>query len=150
MSSRLVKFVSWNINGCGSPLKSRKIISFLKNNQGDAGFFCHMQGIEAEKFKTGLLGHVFHSSFSSKRNSVLILIHRNISFVLLKQTKDAEGRIVCAEAVIEGMPVLLCNIYAPNKGDPNFFHVVNKILGDTEGQIILAGDFNEVIDPRLG
>lgn len=61
---------------------------------------------------------------------------------MLKQTKDAEGRIVCVEAVLVGL-LVLCNIYAPNKGDPNFFHEVNKILGDTEGEIVLAGDFNE-------
>ena len=43
----------------------------------------------------------------------------------------------------------ICNIYAPNKGDPNFFHEVNKILGDTEGEIVLAGHFNEIMDPVL-
>lgn len=35
MISRSVKFISWNINGCSSPIKRRKIISFLKNNQAD-------------------------------------------------------------------------------------------------------------------
>lgn len=108
-----------------------------------------MQGLEVEKFKVGWVGHIFHSSFSSKRNGVLILVHKNVSFILLKQTKDAEGRIVCVEALTEGVPVVLCSIYAPNKGDPNFFHEVNKILGDTEGEIVLAGDFNEVMDPVL-
>ena len=38
-------------------------------------------------------------------------------------------------------------MYAPNKGDPHFFHNVNKTLGEMEGQIILAGDFNQVLDP---
>lgn len=41
------------------------------------------------------------------------------------------------------------NIYAPNREDPQFFHQVNKILGEMEGQIVLAGDFNEVMDPCL-
>lgn len=45
--------------------------------------------------------------------------------------------------------MILCNIYAPNKGDPDFFHEVNKTLGEEEGQIILAGDFNQVSDPFL-
>lgn len=38
------------------------------------------------------------------------------------------------------------NIYAPNKEDSNFFNEVNKVLGEMEGQIILAGDFNQVMD----
>lgn len=40
----------------------------------------------------------------------------------------------------------MCNIYAPNKEEPDFFHGINKIIGDREGQLILAGDFNQVTD----
>lgn len=97
----------------------------------------------------GWVGRLLHSSFSNKHNGVLILIHKNVSFILLKQTKDADRRIICVEAMVEGLPLVLCNIYAPNKGDPSFFHEVNKTLGVTEGELILAGDFNEVIDPIL-
>ena len=38
------------------------------------------------------------------------------------------------------------NIYAPNKEDPSFFHEVNSILGNAQGQVILAGDLNQVLD----
>ena len=51
--------------------------------------------------------------------------------------------------LINGTTMTLSNIYAPNKGDPHFFHEVNKTLGEMEGQIILAGDFNQVSDPLL-
>lgn len=27
-----------------------------------------------------------------------------------------------------------------------FFHDINRVLGDMEGQVILAGDFNQVMD----
>lgn len=30
-----------------------------------------------------------------------------------------------------------------------FFQEVNKVLGDLNGQIILEGDFNQVLDPIL-
>ena len=45
--------------------------------------------------------------------------------------------------------MIMCNIYSPNKGDPHLFHKVNTILGEMEGQVILAGDFNEVMDAFL-
>lgn len=35
MSGRLVKFISWNINGCGNPAKRKKVLKYLKNNQAD-------------------------------------------------------------------------------------------------------------------
>ena len=130
MSGRPVNFISWNINGCSNPLKRRKLLSYLKNNQVDVAFIqdTHMRGVETEKFKVGWVGHIFHSSFSSNHNGVLILIHKNISFTLLKQTKDTEGRVVCVEAVIEGTPVVLCNIYAPNQGNPIFFTRLTRSL----------------------
>lgn len=39
---------------------------------------------------------------------------------------------------------MLCNIYAPNKEEPDFFHEVNSET--LQGQVILAGDFNQVMD----
>lgn len=101
---------------------------------------------EAGKFKRGWVGKVFHSSYSSKRNGVMILINKNLSFVMLKQHSDEEGRIICIEALINGIRTVLCNIYAPNKEEPDFFHEVNRVIGNMQGQIILAGDFNQVID----
>lgn len=47
------------------------------------------------------------------------------------------------------MQLTLSNIYAPNTEDPSFFHEVNSILGNTQGQVILAGDFNQVLDGAL-
>lgn len=50
--------------------------------------------------------------------------------MLLKEIKDAEGRMVCVQALMEGLREILCNIYALNRGDPHFFHEINKVLGD--------------------
>ena len=57
--------------------------------------------------------------------------------------------MVCVNALIEGVKVILCNICVPNKGDPHFFHGINTVLGDMDGHVTLAGDFNEVMDPIL-
>lgn len=85
----------------------------LKNNQADIVFIqeSHMKGKEAEKNKMGWEGHVFHSSYSSKHNGVIILNHKNISFVLLKQRNDSDGRILCLEAIVEGTKMVLQYIY---------------------------------------
>lgn len=58
---------------------------------------------------------------------VLIFVNRKIHFVLLKEIKDTEGRMIRVQALIEGMQVILCNIYAPNKGNRHFFHEVNRV-----------------------
>ncbi len=45
--------------------------------------------------------------------------------------------------------MILCNVYAPNKAGPSFINKINKILADKERQIILARDFNQVMDGVL-
>lgn len=67
----------------------------------------------------------------------------------MREFKDTEGRVICLQVLINGAKVILCNIYAPNREDPNFVAKIIKILGDFEGQIVLGGDFNQVPDQYL-
>ena len=77
------------------------------------------------------------------------MVHKRLNLSMVKEFKDANGRIICLETVINGMQLTLCNIYAPNTENPSFFHKVNSILGNTQEQVILAGDFNQVLDDAL-
>lgn len=127
-------------------------MTYLKHNKVDTAVIqeTHSKGEEALKLKYGWVGQVFHSSFSSKRNGVAILVDKNLNFILTGEIKDVEGRTVCQQAMINGTAVVICNIYTPNIGDLNFFHKLNKTLGELDGQIILAGDFNQVWDAFIG
>ncbi len=121
MADRYINKTSWNINGCGSQIKRRKVLTYLKSMNTDIAFIqeSHIMGDEeAGKFKRDWVGRVFHGSYSSKGNGVMIRIHKNLSFIMLKQYNDKEGRLICIEALINGVrPVL----YAPNKEEPDFF-----------------------------
>ncbi len=110
----------------------------------------HIKDAEALKFKRDWVGQVFFSSFNSEQNGVIILINKRLSFVKLGETKDEAGRIICMDALINGVKVVLCSIYAPNKDNPAFINEVNKTLGSKEGHIMSAGDFTQVMDPVLG
>lgn len=85
--------------------------------------------------KRDWVGHVFHNSESSKSCGVVILI-KKLSFAIVNQYKDSHGRILVVEALINGVKVVLCNLYAPNRENTSLFHKVNKILDDSDGQII--------------
>lgn len=150
-NNSLVKVVSWNINGCGNPVKRKKVLSYLKLQHTDIAFIqeTHLKDEEAKKFKRDWVGQVFFSSFSTKKNGVLILVHKLLNFSLVREFTDTNGRVICLDAIINGMKLTLCNVYAPNKEDPSFFHEVNKILGNAQGQVVLAGDFNQVLDGAL-
>lgn len=84
---------------------------------------------------------MFYSCFTSQKRGVAILIHKKLNFVLLNQRKDEGRRLICVEAKINVSKVNLCNIYAPNIEDPDFFYKMNKLLGGFgNGQILLGGD----------
>ena len=129
--ANLVKFISWNINGSHNPAKRKKCLSYLRSQQADVALLqeTHLVDTEIAKFKTGWVGQVYYSSYTSSKCGVAILIHKNLNFVMLRQHKDNEGRIICVEAKINGVKVNICNIYAPNKEEPAFFHEVNKMMG---------------------
>lgn len=133
VTRRCIKYASWNINGSGNPVKRRKVLSYLKTNMVDVAFVqeTHLNEGEAQKLKTSWVKYILYSSFSSSRNEVMILVDRNTHFVLLKDIKDAEGRLICVQV------------------DLHFVHEMKKVLGEMEGQIILAGDFNQVMDLNL-
>lgn len=56
------------------------------------------------------MGHIFHSSFSSKWNGAVIIVKKK-SFVLVNEVRDNEGRMVCIEAIISGTKMVLCSVY---------------------------------------
>ncbi len=76
MARNYVRIINWNIKGGGSPAKRGKIMIYLKHNKADIAFIqeSHFKSGEALKLKFGWVGHVFNSSFSSKRNGVVILM----------------------------------------------------------------------------
>lgn len=76
-------------------------------------------------------------------------MRKKIHFVLLNQHKDEAGRLLCIEANLNNVKVVLCNVYAPNKEEPDFFHDVNRVLANLEGYVILRGDFNQTMDGIL-
>ena len=77
-------------------------------------------------------------------------MHKKLNFVLLKQHIDEDGRLLCVEAIVNGMKLNLCNIYARNVEDAHFFHKANKLLGGiVDGHTVMGGDFNQIQDNVL-
>ena len=65
----------------------------------------------------------------------------------MKQICDKEGRYIIIDLEVDELTLTICNIYAPNKDDPNFFQNVSEELSRFKCQeIILGGDFNLVMD----
>ena len=63
---------------------------------------------------------------------------------------DVDGRYIINECVVNGKPLIVANIYAPNSDTPHFFEdrsISLQIEQFSERSLIIMGDFNLVLDP---
>uniref|UniRef100_A0A3Q2QFH5 exodeoxyribonuclease III n=1 Tax=Fundulus heteroclitus TaxID=8078 RepID=A0A3Q2QFH5_FUNHE len=93
------------------------------------------------------VGQEYHSTLSSRKRGVSILIRKNIDCQIHKHVSHKEGRWVILDATLEGQRMTIANIYAPKAVDPNFFHEICNLIRDMgNNNIFIGGDFNQVRD----
>ena len=77
-----------------------------------------------------------------------MLIRETLQFELRTVRKDSHGRVFIVEALVQDSPVLLINIYAPNKTNEaiDFYENLRTTLlesdCDQDYKFIMGGDFN--------
>ena len=90
------------------------------------------------------------SSNNSRSRGVAILLNNNFDFKIEKTIKDSQGNYIILVMKTMGKQITLINIYGPNKDDPKFFNdIQNKIQELSSTNIIMAGDWNLVLNPNL-
>ncbi len=93
---------------------------------------------------------MFHSNFNSRARGTAIVIHKRVNFSPSQIIADPDGRYVIVVGNLVHTSVVLVNIYAPNWVNPIFFtSLFSSIPNLNSHYLILGGDFNCVMDPRL-
>ena len=72
-----------------------------------------------------------------------ILLNNNLSFKLVSQAKDTDGRLLCMDIDLANRKYRPINVYMHNDA-ANRKHFINDLEGNliTPREIILDGDFN--------
>ena len=79
-----------------------------------------------------------------------ILFNNNFEYKLKKVYKDPEGNYIFASFSSMGKDILLINVYEPNRDDPEFYEELEEHIHEVgHTHLILAGDWNLVLDPNL-
>lgn len=87
--NKLMKIVSFNVNGLNGHIKRKRVLAYLKKIETDIAFIQ-----EHNKLKRGWIGQVFASSFNSKARGVAILITKNIPLTVQDTISDPLGRYI--------------------------------------------------------
>ena len=68
---------------------------------------------------------------------------------MLKTVRDESGNKLILEVSTERNRLTLISIYGPNRDDHEFYEEIINNVKDSENPIIIAGDFNMVLDPDM-
>lgn len=101
-----------------------------------------------------LHGSSLHGSYGDSTSSyswgVAIGFDRNTLFVIREQLADPDGRFLFIKGKLFNMECTLANIYSPNRDPDRFLRkTLRKLSEFKEGKLIVAGDLNMCIDPRV-
>mgnify|MGYP002804446598 CR=1 FL=1 len=106
------------------------------------------QGLEAlHRSWGGTLRGTVTSSFA---RGVLIWMSNEFPYVISTMATDPNGRYVVLEGCLDGRPLTLSVIYAPNRGHLAFLHKLTPaLLTDPQNPVIWGGDYNSIPDINL-
>ena len=86
---------------------------------------------------------IFHANGNQKKAGVAILISGKRDFKIKTITRDKEGHYIMIKASIQEEDITTANIYAPNKGGPQYIRqLLTVIKEEVDSKTIIMGDFN--------
>ena len=92
--------------------------------------------------------NIFHANGNQEKAGVAILISEKIDLKIKNITRDKEGHYVMIKGSIQEEDITIINIYAPNKGAPQYIRqTLTDIKGEIDSNTMIAGDFNTSLTP---
>lgn len=147
-----LSILSLNCNGLRNQEKREEVFDYLDHMDYD--IYClqetHFMGIE-ETVKKEWNGTWFFDSLTNRSGGVAILFRKAAAIIVEKKTVDV-GRCLMIEFFTGKKRCLLCCIYGYNEDKPleEFFKQVEKKVDEFCCEnVILCGDFNQVLNPEL-
>ena len=81
---------------------------------------------------------------------VCILFKNNANYDIHSVHKDSEGRVIILDITIYETRLALCNLYAPNEVQSNFFaNIIDNIESIFNDHRITGGDCNLVLNVNM-
>lgn len=146
----MIKIVTWNVKGLLSPHKRSMVLRHLGKLKPDIALLqeTHLAEKDFFRMRKFWVGEVIGSPAVEKKNGVLMLFHKNLSYSVKSVENDTEGRLTHAQVECPMGDLSIYNIYGPNSDNHRFFqHLRDRLLTDPTRNVILGGDLNTVMLP---
>ena len=152
-----LKLLSFNVRGLRCSKKRQAIYRWIKSKNVDIVFLqeTHSCMQIENRWDREWDGKAFFSHGTTNAKGVMILIRKNVDFLLEDIKQDTHGRFIYMKCVVNDKCLNLINIYAPNIETEQviFLQDIDKILNRSQissfDSIIIGGDWNIVRDNVL-
>lgn len=152
MKSNHIHICTLNTKGLQQSEKRKRISEWSSQQKCDILLMqeTHFTKNLESKVHNDFTGQIFFSNGVSNARGVAILI-KTLNFKIIDEHKDLEGRLLLVNGEINESILTIVNVYAPNnkKERNSFFKKVKTFVSEKSlGQIILGGDFNDILSER--
>lgn len=145
MTQRLIKILILNCNGLNGKIKAKRILTALHKSQADVCFLQETHWKDANRliFNSKRFSTQILAKDSSKSRGVALLLSSKLRSTVTEVQKDPKGWFLFANITLEGEPLMLATLYAPNYRPLQFLSECLRALRDfSAGPIIVGGDLN--------
>lgn len=147
-----LRLISWNVRGLNSKIKRSIMFDYLARHKPHVILLqeTHLQGSRVMALKRAKIAYALHSTYSSYARGTSILIAKSAPISIKHIKLDPNGCFVILVMELLGKPYTVTNIYVPPPFTKKIFEkVMGTILEIAEGPLIIAGDYNTVLDNSM-
>ena len=148
--------ISLNVRGINDFKKRRSVFRWLKKKEAD---ICFLQETYSTPevvayWRHQWTGHMVFVHGTNHSRGTAILFKPGLDVKVQETFTDDTGRVIIISAVVQGTGFKLVNVYAPNSDSDKikFFKYLKRRFTKhlkVSDNIIIGGDFNTVLDPKL-
>lgn len=146
----VITLLSVNCQGLGNAQKRRDVFNYLRQKKYSIYLLqdTHFEK-KLEPYISAEWGYqCYFASFNSNSRGVAVLFNNNFEFKVKEVYKGEDGNSLLLIVQVNEMNLILGNIYGPNRDNPAFYNSLKECISEIEcPNIILAGDWNLVLDP---
>ena len=114
--------ITLNVNGLNVPTKRQRLAEWLQKQ--DPYICClqqtHLETRDIYRLKVKGWKKIFHANKDQKKAGVAVLISDKIDFKSKAVKRDKNGQYIMIKGSIQEEDITIINIYAPNKGAPQY------------------------------
>uniref|UniRef100_A0A803JT41 exodeoxyribonuclease III n=1 Tax=Xenopus tropicalis TaxID=8364 RepID=A0A803JT41_XENTR len=148
-----LKIYTINANGLNSPWKRRALLQELKTNKIQVALIqeTHYKKDQIPKWYDKLYSAIIHSTPQpTKVRGTAIVLSNDLHLEILSTKIDPQGNYTFLKGKLNSVTYTFASIYLSNKEQVDIMNKIHDtLLLFAEGTLIVGGDFNTPLEPRL-